>query len=239
MANQQGQPPSWPPPSGQSQTWYPPNQGWGPPQRTPQQRQPQPNTPYPQQSYQPPPQYYQQQPYYQQPPMSPPKKKSRAWLWIVLGIAGVMLCSCIGFAAVSASQQKTTSIITAPADTQNATTGITQAPTQAPTQVPTHPTTWTTTHTFQGNGTKKTAIFAVGDDWKIVWTCNPSSFYGNSYNLIVMVTGSDGSPIDPGAVNTLCKAGNTHDMTEEHQGGSVYLEIDSEGAWTVQVQELK
>jgi hypothetical protein len=164
-----------------------------------------------------------------------PKKKSRAWLWIVLGVAGVLLCSCIGFAAVSASQQNATSTITAPADTQNATTGATQAPTQ----VPTHPTTWTTTHTFQGNGTKKTAIFTVGNDWKIVWTCNPSSSFGGSYNLIVMVVGSDGSPIDPTAVNTICKAGNTHDVTEEHQGGSVYLDIESEGAWSITVQELK
>ena len=120
MSNQQGQPPSWSPQSGQPPNWNPQNQGWGSPQQPPQQRQPQPNTPYPQQSYQPPPQYYQQQPYYQQPPMQPPKKKSRAWLWIVLGVAGVLLCSCIGFAAVSASQQKATSTITAPADTQSA-----------------------------------------------------------------------------------------------------------------------
>jgi len=235
MGYQQGQPPQWPPPSGQPPNWNPQNQGWGSPQQPPQQRQPQPNTPYPQQSYQPPPQYYQQQPYYQQPPMPPPKKKSRAWLWIVLGIAAVLVCSCIGFAAISAAQQKTTTAITAPADTQNATTGATQAPTQ----VPTNPPTWTTTHTFNGNGTKKTEIFTVGDDWKIIWTCNPSSFYGGQYNIIVMVTGSDGSIVDPTAVNTICKAGNVGDMTEEHQGGSVYLDIESEGAWNITIQELK
>jgi len=85
----------------------------------------------------------------------------------------------------------------------------------------------------------KTAVFTVGNDWKIIWTCNPSSFYGGSYNLIVTVTGSDGSIVDPTAVNTLCKAGNTADSTEEHQGGSVYLDIESEGEWTVQIQELK
>ena len=160
-------------------------------------------------------------------PLPPPKKKSRAWLWIVLSVAGVLVCSCIGFAAVSASQQQ--SISSAPAVVQSA--GVTQAPT--------HPTIWTTTHTFQGNGTKKTAIFTVGNDWKIIWMCTPSSSFGGSYNLIVSVIGSDGSPIDPAAVNTICKSGNTHDMTEEHQGGSIYLDIGSEGAWTVQVQELK
>ncbi len=125
MDNQQGQPPQWPSQSGPPPNWSLQNQGRGSPQQPPQQRQPQPNTPYPPQSYQPPPQYYHQQPYYQQPPMPPPKKKSRAWLWIVLGVAGVLLCSCIGFAAVSASQQKATSTITAPADTQS--TGATQA----------------------------------------------------------------------------------------------------------------
>ncbi len=50
----------------------------------------------------------------------PPKKKSRAWLWIALGVAGVLLCSCVGFAAVSASQQQ--SAITAPASTSASTT---------------------------------------------------------------------------------------------------------------------
>ncbi len=239
MDNQQGQPPQWPSQSGPPPNWYLQNQGWGSAQQSPQQRQPQPNTPYPQQSYQPPPQYYQQQPYYQQPPMPPPKKKSRAWLWIVLGVAGVLLCSCIGFAAVSASQQKATSTITAPADTQNATTGATQAPTQ----VPTHPTTWTTTHTFQGNGTKKTAIFTVGDDWKILYACTFQNIDGVTADGVftVSVYGADNSVIDPGAVDVTCKKGvqTTSGETEEHQGGQVYLDIGGTGDWTVQVQELK
>jgi hypothetical protein len=165
--------------------------------------------------------------------MQPPRKKSRAWLWILLSVAGLLVCSCIGFAAIAASQQKTTTATTAPVDSSSA-SNPTSAPTQAPAQL-----TWTTTHTFTGNGTKKTAIFTAPDDWKIVWKCDPTTFYGGSYNLIVSVTGSDGSPIDPAAINTICKAGNTRDMTEEHQGGQVYLDITSEGAWTIQVQELK
>jgi hypothetical protein len=98
---------------------------------------------------------------------------------------------------------------------------------------------WTTVQSFSGNGTKKTAYFTVPNDWKLVWKCNPASFYGGSYNMIVSVTGSDGTPIDPTAVNTICKAGNTGDSTDEHQGGQIYLDITSEGSWTIQVQELK
>lgn len=41
------------------------------------------------------------------------------------------------------------------------------------------------------------------------------------------------------AVNTICQAGNTSDMTEEHSGGQVYLNVNSEGYWQLQVQELK
>lgn len=114
MSYQQGQPPQWPPPQGQSPTRYPPNQGWGSPQQPLRGQQPgQPMTPYPP-SYQQ--QYYQQMP----PPMmqQPPKKKSRAWLWIILGIIAVLIVSCIGFSAILATSSKTTPI-TAPADTQS------------------------------------------------------------------------------------------------------------------------
>lgn len=98
---------------------------------------------------------------------------------------------------------------------------------------------WTTTHTFTGNGIKKTSVFTVGSDWKIIWKCTSSSFYGGQYNIIVGVDGSDGSMVDPVAINTVCKTGTTGDSTEEHSGGSVYLDVNSEGAWTITVQELK
>ncbi len=45
--------------------------------------------------------------------------------------------------------------------------------------------------------------------------------------------------VDMAAVNTICKSGNTSDSTEEHQGGDVYLDITSEAAWKIQIQELK
>jgi hypothetical protein len=57
------------------------------------------------------------------------------------------------------------------------------------------------------------------------------------YNLTVDVDGSDGTPVDPGAVNELCQKGNMSGETEEHQGGSIYLDIQSEGSWTIQAQQ--
>ncbi|WIG61026.1 MAG: hypothetical protein OJF49_003774 [Ktedonobacterales bacterium] len=112
--------------------------------------------------------------------------------------------------------------------------------TPAPTATATHTPKWTTVQTFNGNGTKKTGTFTVPDDWKLVWSCDPSSeSFTSQYNVIVSVYGSDGTPLDPVAVNTICKSGNTGDSTEEHQGGDVYLDINSEAAWKIQVQVLK
>ena len=198
----------------------------------------------PQQEYPQYPQYPEQQQYnyppqntYPQAPPPPPKKKSRKRLWIIIGVVvlALIIISAIGSALGSAGGSSNTAQSTPTAQPTQA--QPTQAPTQAqPTQAPL---TWKTTHTFSGNGSKKTEIFTVPSDWKIIWKCDPNSFYGGSYNVIVGVTGSDGSPVDPAAINTICKAGNTGDSTEEHQGGSVYLDINSEGSWTIQVQEMK
>jgi hypothetical protein len=79
-------------------------------------------------------------------------------------------------------------------------------------------------------------VFSVPNDWKIVWNCNPSSDALGSYNIIVDVDNSDGSPFDPAAINTICQSGNTSGSTEEHQSGSVYLDVQSEAAWTIQIQ---
>jgi uncharacterized protein (UPF0333 family) len=98
--------------------------------------------------------------------------------------------------------------------------------------------TWTTTHTFTGNGIEKTAIFTVSNDWKIIWSCNPASFYGSVYNVQVIAYNSDGSIADF-ALNALCKTDNISGETEEHQSGDVYLSINSESDWTIQIQELQ
>jgi hypothetical protein len=108
-------------------------------------------------------------------------------------------------------------------------------PTAIPT--PTQPPKWTTVQRFSGNGIKKTAIFSVPDDWKILYSCIGGDFGGY---LGVTVYDSHATYVDQ-AVNAMCKAGSkaTTGETEEHQAGSVYLDINGTGDWSLQVQVLK
>jgi hypothetical protein len=71
-----------------------------------------------------------------------------------------------------------------------------------------------------------------------VWSCNPASFYGHQYDLVVSVNNADGKTIDFAAVNVTCAPGYTTDVKEEHSGGDIYLDITSQGAWNIQVQDL-
>jgi hypothetical protein len=120
------------------------------------------------------------------------------------------------------------------------TTGTT--PTAQATQAPTAAPKWTTVQTVTGNGSKKTAIFTAPSDWKILWSCKGDNIGGTAVDgvLVVTVYGSDNTPVDV-AVNATCKgtATATTGETEEHQGGSVYLDVNGTGDWTLQVQELK
>jgi hypothetical protein len=168
-----------------------------------------------------------------QTPQQPPKRP-KTWLWI----GAIIVALLIGYGAGASSHASDTTTNTTNTTTQaNTSVQPTAKPTQPP--KPTAAPKWTTTNTFNGNGAKKTAIFSVGDDWKIQWKCNPASFDNIQYNVIIDVNNSDGTPADPGAINTLCKPGNTSGETEEHQGGSVYLDIQSEGDWTITIQQLK
>jgi len=160
--------------------------------------------------------------------MPPKKKLGKGWL---IGLGAVTLAF---FVCIAASHGSSSSSTTTTANTSNTTQSqSTQAPTVAP-----NPQTWTTVQSFKGNGEQKTAVFSVPDDWKVNWTCNPSSFMGSSYNVIVTVYNSDGTLSDL-AINTMCQSGTTSGTTEEHQAGNVYLDVTSEGDWTVNVQELK
>jgi hypothetical protein len=98
---------------------------------------------------------------------------------------------------------------------------------------------WVTTHAFPANGPMKTADFTVANDWKMQWTCNPASDGLGQYNVIVAVYNADGTELDPMAFNTICKAGVTSGSTQEHQGGNVYLDNQTDGNVTITVQELQ
>jgi len=163
-----------------------------------------------------------------------PKKSFNHKVGIGCGVAAVLLVLIIGIAIASqggSSPNTNTNSNT----NSNANTQATSQPTSQPT---TAPQVWTTTQTFTGSGIKKTAVFTAPSDWKILWSCDPNSFQGFQFNLIVTVNDQNAIPVDV-AVNEICKPGNTSGETEEHQGGQVYLDVNSEGSWTLKVQELK
>jgi len=99
------------------------------------------------------------------------------------------------------------------------------------------PATWHTVATFKGNGQKKTQTFTVGKQWQIQWSCTPSSFYGGQYNVIVELRTTDDGGLGNPVVNTICKAGNTSGDSQEYDAGTYYLDINSEGAWSVTIQD--
>ena len=174
---------------------------------------------------------------YQAPMQQPPKKKPNPLMivLIVLGSACILCAACGIIFSALASHGSSASTTASSSNTTNG--GPTSAPTATPT--PTAAPTWQQTQTFNGNGINKTATFTVGNDWKINWTCDPTSFDNIQYNVIVGVDNADNTPLDPAAINTLCKDGNASGSTEEHQGGTVYLSINSEAAWSITIQELK
>lgn len=113
----------------------------------------------------------------------------------------------------------------------------THTPTPKPSPTPTHTPQWTTIQTFKGYGYKNT-VPNVPNRWQLVWSCDPASD-GGPYNLLVDVDSPDGNPVNPGAVLTTCQQGNTSDSTQEYQGGTFYLDVQCDAAWTIQIQVLK
>lgn len=181
-----------------------------------------------------PPSQYQPQPPFMPPP--PPSKKPKRWPWI----AAIIVALFVGYGIGHSPDPTTTTDNTAQTVVVSQPTTASSTPTATPTPTPKpKPKVWTTTHTFTGNGNKKTAIFSVPDDWKLQWKCDTSSFDGLNYNVIIDVDNPDGSYMDPSAINVICKSGNTNGETEEHQSGKAYLAVDSEGSWTLTIQELK
>jgi hypothetical protein len=78
----------------------------------------------------------------------------------------------------------------------------------------------------EGSGIKTTQRFQVPDEWAIGWSYDCSNF-GGSGNFIVSVDGD----VSDTAANQLGASG--HDVSYEHSGGNVYLQINSECDWHV------
>ena len=89
--------------------------------------------------------------YPQQPMQQPPKKKSRLWLWIVLGVVGVLVLGCIGVAAIAFNAAKTISTTNiSSVETAAATTGTGNTPAPSNSQ-----------HFAMGQ------VVKVGDTWDV------------------------------------------------------------------------
>ncbi len=98
-------------------------------------------------------------------------------------------------------------------------------------------TTWSITHTFTGNGNMNTVSFLADTLWKIQWSCGAGT---TSENVIINVRdASSNEPVDLAAINTICNTSNVGGETIERHAGNVYLEIESEGGWTVKVLEAQ
>jgi hypothetical protein len=162
-----------------------------------------------------------------QPQQAPKKKKNKLAIGCGVVAAIIVLFIIIGIANGGKSSTPTTP--TSPGSNG----GTSSSPTQS------KPVTWTTTHTFTGNGGKKTESFTVGNDWKIQWSCNPGNI-GMDAPLFITPYKTDGNaPLDMGS-QTTCKSGqDTTGETEEHEGGTVYLNINSGIDWTITIQEPK
>ena len=85
---------------------------------------------------------------------------------------------------------------------------------------------------LSGSGMKSTQTLSVPQEWSLTWTYDCSSF-GQKGNFIVSVYNSDGTPSDVSGVNQLGRSGS--DTEYFHQGGSLYLVVNSECQWTIRV----
>ena len=87
---------------------------------------------------------------------------------------------------------------------------------------------------LSGSGMKSTQTLSVPQEWSLAWTYDCSSF-GQEGNFIVSVYNSDGTPSDVSGVNQLGRSGS--DTEYFHQGGNLYLVVNSECRWTIRVLE--
>lgn len=84
-----------------------------------------------------------------------------------------------------------------------------------------------------GNGQKTTQKFTAAGDWDLAYKYDCSNF-GQSGNFIVMVYGNDGNlSLSNDGPNELGMKGN--DVDHEHNGGTYYLEVDTECHWSIKV----
>ena len=80
-----------------------------------------------------------------------------------------------------------------------------------------------------GNGLKSTPTFVAPDEWTLAYNYDCSSF-GMRGNFIIMIYGADGG-LPTIAANELAMSGS--DAQYLHQGGKIYLEVNSGCSWNI------
>lgn len=98
------------------------------------------------------------------------------------------------------------------------------------------PQAWTVTHTYSGFHSEQTATFNAPDHWKLAWKCNPSSAGGTSFNFIVHAVNYDTGDIIY-AVNVICDDTLSSGLADVYLSGNDYIDVTSQGAWSVSIQE--
>jgi len=82
---------------------------------------------------------------------------------------------------------------------------------------------------INGSGIHSTETISVNSEWELDWSYDCSNFSDGTGNFAVMVDGD----VSAVAVNQL--GGGDSGTEYMHQGGNIYLEINSECSWTVKV----
>src|SRR5450755_3455691 len=74
---------------------------------------------------------------------------------------------------------------------------------------------WVTVQTFANKGSRKTPVFTVPDNWRIVWSCNIALHNNRSYNVIIHANTAN-NVLLYNSVEAICSKNNTHSVTELH-----------------------
>ena len=160
-------------------------------------------------------------PPYGQPPLNAPRRGPGCLAWIG-GCVVLIVVGFIGLAIIGA-------LLNSSSSGTRTRTGSGNRP-----QPPQHRAVGAATVlNVRGSGTKSTKTFTVGDEWDLGWSYNCSGFSDGTGNFIVSIERKGGGVSTQVGVNQL---GANGDSTEHyHDGGTFFLEINSECTWAVKV----
>jgi hypothetical protein len=169
-------------------------------------------------------------------PAPQPPKKKHTGLKIAGGIVGAIIVISIIGAATGSGGKSDNQPAAAPATSTTQPAATAPSTKAAPAPKATHKAApkpvAKTVLTESGNGIKSTARFHVNGDWDLHYTYNCSAF-GMKGNFVVTTGGGDFPDV---LANELGMKGTV--TTHQHDGGSLYLEVNSECSWTLKVIDI-